>query len=329
MKKGELSQETLVILLLVALLAAGIIGFSYKAGQAAKDSVHSGNCLASIQAASKTKEVGALPVGQKGDPFLGINCPREDVTLQKKDIVEKGVINQDKAHAFIAEEMKSCWQKVGQGKYDPFSDWNDVEDKSICMICSQIHFDPALKEFMQNNLKSEADIAKYGITSPLPYLAEKTVPGSDKTYFEYLYGSPFSSELTSEEKEQLQRTLLDDDSLILISMYKGDERVKTNWKWLAAGVGAGLVVGLGMIAALPSGGSSLVLAIGGAKAILVAATFEVSTIMAGYAYNAYRDCPDCGGVGGIKLVPGNKDLYAQDFVEINGEPKALCDIIAN
>lgn len=332
MKKSDMSMRTIVILILVAISSISIMVWSINAGQAAKNAADSGSCLASIQNAALAKKI---PHPMKGEPMFALNCPREDDIIKKGDVVVGNKIDQDKAHGIIAENMRRCWEKVGAGKLDPFSDWNDIEDKSICMVCSRMIFDRSLLNFMKDqSTKSGNNVQDVFITNPLPYLYSRTIPNKNMTYFKYLYGTDPKTGLSEEDRAKLQTSIVDHNSLILVRMYKPSER---SLFWSVAGtIAAGVLIVAGVVLSPFTGGASLALTawgIGISTAIFATGVTIAMIAVPDGISNAFGDCPDCEGSGGLMMVPSTINLYEKNVPYENDdgeiENKALCDILIN
>lgn len=347
MKKADMSLNTVVVIILMAVVAFFIGMIAYKAGQAAIKGTDDVTCLQSIENAALMKK---LPAPALGDPYFALNCPRGETFIKKSDVVENDKVNQKKASSIIAEEMRRCWEKVGAGHIDPFSDWNGVKDQSICMICTRMRYDKSLINFMKEKAtkynsggnSKGMQLSDFLITNPLPYLQETPVPGKRFTYFRYFFGSTPENPLTPEEKANLGTSIVDDNTLILVRMYKSDGREWITSRSLIIAGGVALVV-IGIVTSPFTLGTSLSLTVAGVT-LVSATTVVLATVAAGAvtaatiiaadaSYNAFADCPDCKGQGYIVMVPSTINLYEKYIPyqdkDGNKENKALCDIIVN
>jgi predicted phage tail protein len=321
--KKAMAMKELLRIILITLCFFLLTYVIVKWGIAANDENDAQLCRESILLAAKSKEI------LKGETATGsLNCPRRELVLKKKDIVDDGKINQDLAHEKIAREMANCWYSVGEGKVDPFSDF---EDGSFCLVCTTIKFDKALHEYYaetaqkinENEITSE-ELSDYFITSPIPYLINEPYKGSEN-YYEYIYGSD-GSELNIEDFEN---NYLDEGSLILVKMYKDEG--KNFGQWLAATattvLGAVLVVGGGAVAIF-SGGTLAVVGLAMAKiggVVLLGGGIQYATIAVfdPVSINPFSECEECEGIGGLKLIPPGYSLSADTKITYNYEGETI------
>ena len=214
-KKGVMSWVVGVIFVLVVAmilipLTGKIIGFIRGTGE-------EGTCTASAQLSAKTR-VGGIEVIQLNCPMKLVEVTMEDLSAEivkaqneLKRINEynsKNPENKIKVEYFnnpdskklkeyvldkkIAEEMRMCWSKLGEGKLELFSAWyNPIEGVSTpwidwlpglkdrapvtCVICSRIRFDEKIQKEYTND-----------ITSINEWLKINTVPKREITYYDYL-----------------------------------------------------------------------------------------------------------------------------------------------
>jgi len=125
MRKGEVEIRTIIIIALLAITFFALLSlFSVKT--LFSDILANQNCKNSVRAAMLGNVQGM-------DFAKEINCPTQYKTL-------KGDEEQIKKQ--IAEEMWTCWDNFGQGKYELFSATTD----NFCAICSVIDFDKTAKE---------------------------------------------------------------------------------------------------------------------------------------------------------------------------------------
>jgi len=314
-KSGDMKYGVLVslIILLVSFVAIFIFtsNFNIFLGEASEDEI----CRTSILAAAQSKSF--LNIGKSA---VSLNCPRKELIIKKKDVVENGVINQNKAHKIIAEEMYRCWNKVGAGQLDPFSNW-EGKGESYCLICSTINFDDELLEYTKTYENYGKNTNAY-IHSPIAYLVNTKIPNSDVTYQEYLYKEKDIPRLTKNDKETIDSTGLLPNSLILVQMYKKDEKSIFSFHSYA---NAALALGF-LVTGLFTGGLTW---IGAASTIGFYTTLAATVISTGD--NVFSACPDCNAIGGVQLVPPNAPLNMKMKVLIDREDKEipLCSRIVN
>jgi hypothetical protein len=327
MKKN--AQTATLAMIIIVLASSIVIGaLIYKISATGNCKTNTEACRFSILAAAKSKKI------KGGIPITELKCSREnlqkcDVILKKKDIVEDDKINQDKAHKIIADAMAECWYMVGEGKLDPFSSW-DTKGISYCLVCRTIKFDDDLKKFMEESETNPEVAKKRGanavITSPMLYLRSHDYKGGE-TYWEYLYNT--KDTLTSKDIAEMQKSKFNDNTQILITMYKYKEK-STILYGLAAIAGIVLVViagiltatGVGAIIGIPLIKIGAGLAIAGITAIVI---FYPLTM------DAYSECEDCKGFGGIALVPPEQDLQTEITAKIQNQPVQIpiCTFLVN
>lgn len=316
MSKKGLMASTLAKLILILFIAAILIFFVGKVTLFGKERSDIEACRLSILFAAKSKVVGA------GKTLISdLKCEPQELTIKYRDVVEKGKINQDQAHKIIADAMAECWYMVGEGKLDPFSNW-DTKGQSYCLICKTIKFDDKLKKYYKKE-------GNEFITSPIPYLKDNYFK-KDQTYFEYLYKT--KPEFSQEEITKFGKLALLDNSIILIMMHKYESK-STFWHiariaipLLLLLVGVGLILtGVGAI-----GGFAL---IGGLKLLVVGAVIGSIGIVAfiPLATDSFSECPECEAVGGVAIVPPTIELTETFRATVEGkvEEIPLCSILVN
>jgi len=312
MKLKKHAQTSTVVFLIIILASALVIGILvYKVSTGAQSKTKIDACRFSILAAAQSKKL------QSGNPLTEMKCPRGelgDVLLKKRDIVEDGKINQDKAHKIIADAMAECWYMSGEGKADPFANW-DKRGISYCLICKTIKFDDDLLKFIKDN--------KGVVENPIPYLMSHEYR-KGQTYYQYLFKE--NPKYSSEQISEMNKNFLAPDSQITLKLYKYKSKstVRAIAEWVVIGVGAIAVV-VGGILILTGVGAPVgfVIASGGATAIklgLVVATAGI--ILAGVTYtgvamfdpshaNPFSECAECNGIGTLKLIPPDFNLYQE------------------
>jgi len=309
-KNGDMKYGVLVslIILLVTFIAIWIFtgNFSGFLKGASEDEI----CRTSILAAAQSKFF--LNIGK---PITPLKCPRKELVIRRSDVVVDGLINQDKAHKIIADEMFKCWSKVGAGKIDPFTNWKDSNwesgKESLCLICSYITFDDDLLEFMKDGISNKV------IHSPVNYLRNTKIPNQDETYWEYLYGE----NVPLIRESELEKSGVLPNSLILVNLHK-EEGKSYGWSWIIAGTVVGGTLAIFFIPAVAAG------------ALVSAGTFftiGLYATVASFAYDTFKNCPDCDGIGGLALVPDGIQLDLKAKAVIDGKEKEipLCTKIVN
>ncbi|MDO8556188.1 MAG: hypothetical protein Q7R96_03375 [Nanoarchaeota archaeon] len=380
--KGMMPMEYMVgmVIALAVIIATIMIGINVK--ETGEKTGNAEVCRTAVIEASEIKKISG------GETFSlpGISkCEREELLIKKKDVVEKSstlftgsatarqilddaptftaeMINQEKASQIIADAMAECWYRYGNGKYDPFSDW-EQKKISLCSICKNIRFDEDLRTFMQAHplqpggdkdltikQKNDQILERYHILSPAEYLMTHQIRPGGPTYFEYLYNQDVKNlKITNEEFEQAKYAIVPENSQILLKMYKLDEKseFKEGAQYAGAAVGV-LAIATGIILAVPTFGASSVLVAAGVSATAVT-TAAASLTLGGIAVAAgsatfigypteetFRYCEECQAFGGIYLIPGDEALNIRQQTTFITEKKEeqttnlkTCDILVN
>lgn len=233
MKKGQfgfLSKLILVVVSSVILVLFSTQLFSI-IGSFSKES----GCKASAIANSVGNKVSV------GSDVIKLDCPPkylvikdkksffdndEDFIIKDLDVpltnVEKSRLNIDfsnlnreelnnisrmyRLNQIVANEMKTCWENMGQGKLNLFSSWfeyfadNSDEEwlrrmiptrqgaPTICVICSRIDIDDDLYNSLESNIPENVDIDNYQNhpNSLVNWLTNNPVPKTSMSYYEYL-----------------------------------------------------------------------------------------------------------------------------------------------
>jgi len=179
-KKALLSLNSLIALILILLAGAVILYFVfiYSLDLSVASNVEA--CRESILIASQSKRVGNAPL-------FPLNCPRKDLIIKKEDIVEDNQIVQKKARKIIADAMAECFYMVGEGKVDPFSNFDHI-GMGLCLVCKKIKFDESLKSFIEDYKdSSEFDPDEHTIKFTPEFLLNNIMPGTSETYAKYIY----------------------------------------------------------------------------------------------------------------------------------------------
>lgn len=333
MKKNikAIGTGTLISIMLVIAALIPISFFTYNALNQQKEQVGMKACQLSILNAANQKKFTS------GKVYTPLNCQRNklgELVIRKKDVVgPDDKINQRAASKIIAETMAECWQMIGEGKRDPFSNWDS--EGSYCMICKTIRFDDDLKEYFKESLTDKKVLKKRGedafILSPIPYMMQEKNKWreNNQNYFEYIYGvSPreASKIFTKEDIDKMNSTFVDEGTMIMLKLYKFNDKdaIATIATWGAAIVGVVLLVvgvvltftGVGAAVGVPlsSGGATLLKIAGVSLAVgsVLLATSGVNLIGVTFFdpvnLNPMSECTECNGIGSIKLVPPTFNL---------------------
>lgn len=275
------------------------------------------------------------------DALPSIKCDRREFLLSYNDVVERGKIDKDESSKLVAEEMARCWKYYGgEGRIDPFL---GEKEETYCLICSQIIFDDRLRRHMEGQyLKFPLNLDEI-VPSPLPWMDQHIVPGTEQTYTEYLYKGKIN--IANIADLQSKQPPLKDGSTIIVLMNKREDEFSLSPLGKALAVGA-VVTGViatavVVIVGLPAGlvGAAVILSIGAGLAGAGILTFQsagadVGAAMVPAFVNGFVDCtdPTCKtAVGGLALIPPEIKTWMRFRTEAGGETfeMTLCDHVMN
>tara|TARA_Y100000310_G_scaffold159627_1_gene159343 strand:+ start:95307 stop:96377 length:1071 start_codon:yes stop_codon:yes gene_type:complete len=135
-------------------------------------------CFISVVLKSKTRKPPLLEnIPLVGDTTFGFNSPL-DLRCKMHD---KKVKTSEQAKEVIADEMASCWGRLGEGKFNFYSDidasgW--FKKNNLCYVCSRIKSDEEIK--VENQ-----EMVSYLIDKKPRPLVDK------RTYAQYITGTGF------------------------------------------------------------------------------------------------------------------------------------------
>ena len=144
---------------------------------------------------------GTLPNFAGAKEFVPLSCKTQKVCITTGGVLGFGggscsefnsstgvetvkVTNKDQIEQFIARDIVSCWETMGEGKLSIFSSWL-ASDYSLgtvypsCVICDRIAFD---KDSLE---KSGIKLSDINVNQ---YMATHAVPGQNVSYYEYISG---------------------------------------------------------------------------------------------------------------------------------------------
>ncbi len=194
-KRGDITSGTLIGIIIL-IFSVGIIIFFYTQvnwkGQVddsiCKESVILRGTLASMV---NVKEVSsAVPLKCKtnkicirGDKWFGKGTCAEEYN-NSKEIQNVEVAELNDVNRYIAQEMVSCWQMMGEGKITLFSPSlaNQFAASGIdssCVICSRLAFDENSLADLNVSLK-DLNVDQY--------MRTHKAPGQNVSYYDYLAG---------------------------------------------------------------------------------------------------------------------------------------------
>jgi hypothetical protein len=155
---------------IVLLLAGALVlfyAFGIKAPQIIKGDTDIRLCQHSAWLNDISRKVDVI----SSDPMTELQCPMRDITIEYKDVKKGfGDVSQNKIKNIIAEEMRLCWQMMGNGEYLPFDQGWLTFSRFPCVVCSHISFDEKLQE--------------------------KVTSGKVESFYEYLFSTDVSKGIT-------------------------------------------------------------------------------------------------------------------------------------
>ena len=191
MKKGELSTQQIVLLIILILSFIIILFFLFR--------LDFGN--------DSDKEICRNSVIMRGtssvsSDSLPLKCSRNYICITKtgecSGMVKpdtRKVKTEEEIYLVLAQEMADCWWMLGEGKVDYIGKDFFLKD-NYCSICAQILFDNSLKEI------EGLDEGKISKDKLYDYLSKTKMSSQDMTYSEYLLGT--------NNLEKLKQTIAND-----------------------------------------------------------------------------------------------------------------------
>ena len=167
-----LPEQTVLLVILVAaalVMSGGAIAFV----KYFKESGDIEACRLAVLAHSKLKTFGTSP--------LSADCPRRDVGFFTNKVEINGKkskdytfskLSEDAVNRVVADEMASCWYKMGEGNVDVFDQDFVYDIKKVCLICAEVRFDSDMADNSFANLDN--------------FMKKNTPLGSGTTYSNYL-----------------------------------------------------------------------------------------------------------------------------------------------
>ncbi len=121
----------------------------------------------------------------------------------------------------IADELYKCWKFLGAGGIDPFGNY---DDSTKCVVCSQIEFDPEIRE-------KTPKFEKFDTFLKQNYVKGDT--GVRETYWDYITGGAIAP-----EGEELSLELETEPQSIIFKSIKPDKKWELLGDLAATGAGA-------------------------------------------------------------------------------------------
>jgi len=175
LKKRAVAMPFLVILVLALVILLSMGPLSSTIVSTLKRGSDVEKCRISAIAQSKTKVAGTS--------IISLKCPRRQLTFYDNRVVVNGKmmrkydfdkLDDETVNKIIAEELRLCWYKMGEGEYDVFKQ-NIIAHDKVCVVCTEIDFDE--------------DVKQEKFLGLVDYLEKETMPNSKLTYQKYLVKS--------------------------------------------------------------------------------------------------------------------------------------------
>jgi len=178
MKKGEITTQQIVFLIILILSFAIILFFIFRLDFASTSNKEI--CYNSVVLFEKSKISGEIDLFGKLDCRTNYLCISQGEKCKdfSADSSAK-VLTKEELFKTLADGMSDCWWMFGEGKID-FTGLTDL--KSQCAICSIVKFGDKLSEKYSNGISGEE----------FDTFLMKEKRTEQQTYFQYLYGEETS-----------------------------------------------------------------------------------------------------------------------------------------
>jgi hypothetical protein len=187
-KKAMFNVLLVVIVTLVVGLLLMVIG--YQAHIKLKSINDDEKCRLSLLGRHVAKQGEVAFMQGSFTSKVSLECERKFLRIKLGDVERYRRIDDDLLKTYLAEEMKSCWSKVGASKIDPFSKGTNAK---YCLVCTDIVFDKDLVE--------QAERQDYELKGFQYWIASHKLPGLKTTLYEYVKGARPTPELLKALKE--------------------------------------------------------------------------------------------------------------------------------
>ncbi|MDP3965981.1 MAG: hypothetical protein Q8Q04_00435 [archaeon] len=286
-KKGELTTQQIVILIILIVSFALILFFIFRLnlGRETDEEICHNSVVARGSSIIPTE---ALPLKcQRQYVCLSADGSCEQMT--KPTIIE--VKTEEEVYKALAEDMSNCWWMFGEGKVNYVG--SDFVPENYCSICSQIAFDDSVNEEIFEN---SGNFDKKEFYS---YLAEAE-RSDGETYLSYLNLNGFQnypSEFGAVDLTKQHYSLMGISSDV------------STWGWIGVVGGTAGVVTAGIVLLPWTGGLSMV----GALTI-------AGSIVGGGVTGGVLVAPVIRGESGLEYIPPSLiEVNSKEFDDLNCE----------
>lgn len=252
-KKGELSTEQIVLIIILIVSFIIILYFLYQMyseNESEKDICRNSVMMRGTSSISSD----ALPL-KCSRSYICITKNGDCIGMVKPD--KRKVKTEEEIYETLAKEMADCWWMLGEGKVDYVGKDKFTKD-NYCSICSQILFDKSLDDIDGINGKISKD-------KLYDYMAKTKMQSQNITYAQYLLGTNDLEKIKSEVAKNQSVSQVSFGEIYLGRNYyliTGiTSEVGNGWRFLAGGT---IVVGFfagyswaGLIAGAIVGGAGI------------------------------------------------------------------------
>lgn len=305
-KKGELTTEQIVLLIILILSFAVLLFFLIKLNlpnQTQSQICHNSVSLRGTSSVS----TNAVP----------LNCQRTYVCLSETKKCDnpdmsnpevERVSNKEDVYHALAENLANCWWMYGQGKVNYIG--STTLPKLYCSMCSQIGFDSSVKKIFGSPSFSKKEFYNY--------LSLTNMTGNSQTYSEYLYGT---NDLSKEYKGNFGKIDLTKEYYSLIGITSDISTLS----WIGIGATA-FAAGLGILA---TGGLAAVTF--GSVAVATGSGAAVGGLGLAPLASSFSSKPHGTLVAPVKKGESGNDFILPSLIQVNSPQfDALnCQEIAN
>lgn len=179
MNKKAIAITTVVALVILILGAWVMFAFAGKLGTLFKEDSDIETCRLSVLAQAQTRNIPVVNVDTPGT-IVPLDCPRRNLKIYDNKVEINGKesakydfkkLTQDEINNIIAEEMRLCWYKMGEGGKNVFEHSILLGVDKTCLICAEIEFDRKLN-------------SEYG--GLVDYLKSRKISKGEISYYEYI-----------------------------------------------------------------------------------------------------------------------------------------------
>lgn len=174
MKKGELTSQQIVMLVILVASFAVILFFIFRLNLG--EQTNQELCRNSVILAGKS----ALKGENSLSCYRTYKCLTSDGTCEGLNDPQKiEVDTEEEVYRELANEIADCWWMFGEGKVNYIGD--DLKSQAYCSICFQTVLDDSLGKVVGSNGVSRESLYKY--------MSNAKRPGTNSTYLQFLYGT--------------------------------------------------------------------------------------------------------------------------------------------